>query len=97
MLNQLVLVGRLVEQPTTEEDKAIFTLAVQRPYKNENGEYETDFIKVMSCSKVANNICDYCKKGDVLGVKGRLQQENELMVIAEKVTVLTSRKDIQED
>lgn len=46
MLNQIVLVGRIVEDPTLEEGKGKMTIAVQRSFKNAEGEYETDFIPV---------------------------------------------------
>ena len=78
MLNQMVLVGRLVSDPevkTLEDGKSVsnITLAIPRSYKNENGEYETDFIDCTLWKGVAENTAEYCRKGDVIGVKGRLQ------------------------
>ncbi len=103
MLNQVVLVGRLVDNPTTkelEEGKVVcnITLAVQRSYKNINGEYETDFITCVLWNSMAQNTCEYCHKGDVVGVKGRLQtrkidDKNVLEVVAEKVTFLSSNNN----
>lgn len=101
MLNQLVIVGRLVENPTIEklEDKKIgrITLAVQRSYKNINGEFDTDFIECILWNGIAENTCEYCHKGDLVGVKGRMQSrkvddKNILEVVAEKVTFLSSKK-----
>lgn len=105
MLNQAVLVGRLVRDPElkeTETGKKVtkITLAVPRSYKNTNGEYETDFIECVLWSGVAESTVDYCNKGDLLGVKGRIQTRNVEFedqrkvyteVIAEKVTFLSSR------
>lgn len=105
MLNQAVLVGRLVRDPElkeTESGKKVtkITLAVPRSYKNTNGEYETDFIECVLWSGVAESTVDYCNKGDLLGVKGRIQTRNVELedqrkvyteVIAEKVTFLSSR------
>lgn len=105
MLNQAVLVGRLVRDPElkeTETGKKVtkITLAVPRSYKNTNGEYETDFIECVLWSGVAESTVDYCSKGDLLGVKGRIQTRNVEFedqrkvyteVIAEKVTFLSSR------
>ena len=59
MLNQIVLVGRLVKKPEvikTENDKEYsnITLAVPRSYKNENGEYETDFVDCVLWNGVAS-------------------------------------------
>lgn len=95
MLNQTVLVGRLVEQPTLVDGSAIIKLAIPRSYKNENGEYDTDFINAMIFGGVATNTCEYCKKGDLVGVKGRLQSnENGFELIAEKITFLSSNPNL---
>lgn len=105
MLNQIVIVGRLVKNPElkeTEKGKKVtnITLAVPRSYKNVNGEYDTDFIDCTLWTGVAENTAEYCKKGDLLGVKGRIQtrvyeKEDEKRyateVVAEKVTFLTNK------
>lgn len=98
MLNNTVLVGRLVNDPTINElesgtKASIITLAVPRSYKNMNGEYETDFIPVVLWKGIAENTAEYCHKGDMIGIKGRLQiKEDKIEVIAEKVTFLSSSK-----
>ena len=99
MLNQVVIVGRLVKKPIVEENEngrkvATITLAVQRSYKNAEGVYETDFIKCTLWNGIAENTVEYCDKGDLVGVKGRLQclSGNELQLIAEKVSFLSSGK-----
>jgi single-strand DNA-binding protein len=106
MLNQVVLVGRLTRNPEVKElddGKRLsgMTLAIPRSFKNAEGEYETDFIEVKLWNQIAENTAEYCKKGDIIGVKGRLQTDNyekengekvfKLNVIAEKVTFLSSR------
>ena len=106
MLNQLVLVGRIVRKPElreTENSKkySFITLAVPRSFKNVNGEYDTDFISCVLWKGIAENTAAYCKKGDLVGVKGRLQsreyeyeEERRKVVelVAEKVTFLSSKK-----
>ena len=106
MLNQIVLVGRLVKTPElkqTETGKKVshITLAVPRSYKNPNGEYESDFINCTLWTGIAENTAEYCKKGDLLGIKGRIQTRNYEKdeekkfvseVVAEKVTFLTSKQ-----
>lgn len=97
MLNQLVLVGRLVEDPILEknDDKNTFiiTLAVPRSYKNLDGEYETDFIKCNLWKNIGETTAEYCKKGDLLGIKGHVESEDgSMVIIAEKVTFLSSKK-----
>lgn len=107
MLNHVILVGRLVRTPElqlteTGKKRASITLAVSRGYKNPNGEYETDFLDCTLWTGIAENTAEYCKTGDLLGVKGRLQTwliDNEdgtrykkVEVVAEKVTFLTSTR-----
>lgn len=111
MLNQIVLVGRItkeLEVKELEDNKkvGVMTLAIPRSFKNAEGEYETDFINIKVWDSIAENVKEYCKKGDIVGVKGRLQsnmEENILgektfttEVVAEKVTFLSSRKSEEE-
>lgn len=100
MLNQIVLVGRLAETPILEESlngKKITTimLAVSRTYKNDEGIYDTDFIPISLAGSIAETTCEYCKKGDIVGVKGRLARLSygELQVIADKITFLSSNSN----
>ena len=104
MLNQIVLVGRLTADPkikSLEDGQRVsnLILAVQRDYKNSDGIYETDFIPVKLWSDVADKVNEYCHKGDMVGIKGKLQmmtigkvneQKQKLEVIADKVTFLSS-------
>ena len=88
--------------------RALITLAVPRKFKNVDGIYETDFIRIVLWNVIALNTKEYCKSGDLLGVKGRIQinsykdsEENthySTDIIAEKITFLTSKKanDVQE-
>ena len=81
MLNQVVLVGRLTENPTiieTESGKkyTAINLAVQRAFKNSDGIYETDFIRCILWNGVAANTSEFCQPGDILGIKVRLQNRS---------------------
>lgn len=99
MLNQTVLVGRLVKDPEvteTENGKKVsnITLAIPRSYKNKDGEYDTDFIRCILWNGIAENTAEYCKKGDLIGVKGRIGSNEEKMeVVAEKITFLSSKNE----
>ena len=106
MLNQVTLVGRLVRNPELLESNNTklthITLAVPRGYKNFNGEYETDFIDCTLWRGIALSTAEYCKKGDLLGIRGRLQSSNyekdgktiyKTDVIVEKITFLTTCKE----
>lgn len=103
MLNQIVLVGRLVKDPELkEEGKGNICLAIPRSFKNAEGEYETDFVDCVLYNNIASNTAEYCKKGDIVGIKGRIQsktiekedetKEYQIEIIAEKVTFLSSKK-----
>jgi single-strand DNA-binding protein len=106
MLNQVVIAGRLVKDPeiiTSDNNKkrTYITVAVPRSYKNIDGNYETDFIRCVLWNAIAENTCEYCKKGDVIGVKGRIQTSNyevegekkySMDILAEKVSFLSSKK-----
>ena len=106
MLNQNVTVGRIVNSPMLLENNEnekykTITIAVQRTYKNQNGEYDIDFIDVQLTKMIAENTSQNCKKGDLIGIKGRLETrkvkpeekiDTITELIAEKVTVLSSSK-----
>lgn len=111
MLNQIVLVGRIVKTPelrTTENGKktATVTLAVPRNYKNMNGEYDTDFLDCTLWTNVAENTVEYCQSGDMVGVKGRIQtrvittddgsKKKKTEIVAEKVTFLAQSPNNKE-
>lgn len=108
MMNQVVLVGRLakeVEVKELESGKKVanITLACPRSFKNADGEYDTDFIDCVLWQGVAENTAEYCHKGDVVGVKGRLQTSEyekeegskikKQEVVAEKITFLSSNSN----
>lgn len=107
MINEVVLVGRLtrdIEVRYTQSEKAVgnFTLAINRRFKNQNGEYETDFIDCVVFGKQAETMSKYTQKGDLIGVEGSIQKRTyedkeknkhyitEIMV--EKITFLQTNK-----
>ena len=105
MLNQIVLVGRLTRNITVNKsDKgnrvATIPLAIPRSFKNSDGTYDTDFIDCVAFDHIADNTSEYCEKGDIVGIKGRIQtriiedekgqKETVMEIIAEKVTFLSS-------
>lgn len=106
MLNQTVIVGRIVKDPEvieTDNGKKVanVTLAIPRSYKNKDGEYDTDFVDCTLWGGIAENTAEYCKKGDLVGVKGRLETDlyekedgstvKTTKLVAEKVTFLSSK------
>lgn len=98
MLNNVVLVGRLTDNPKivkTESNNTVASVvvAVQRTFKNADGVYETDFIKCILWNNMAFNTAEYCRKGDIVGIKGQLQiNKSKVEVIADKITFLTTKK-----
>ena len=78
MENLVVLIGRLVARPElryTGKGTPVtnFTLAVERPYKNKEGEKEVDFINIVTWRALAENCAKYLDKGRLVYVKGSLQ------------------------
>ncbi|WP_077623760.1 single-stranded DNA-binding protein [Sediminibacillus massiliensis] len=78
MLNRVVLVGRLTKDPDlryTPNGVAVanFTLAVNRPFSNQQGNREADFINCVVWRRAAENLANFMSKGSLVGVDGRLQ------------------------
>ena len=107
MHNLIYLIGRLTKNPERtklDSGKTVttITLAVNRNFKNPAGIYETDYIKCTLWNGIAESTCDYTKKGDLVGVKGRIQNNVYLdsdnnkkytyEIIADKVSFLSTKK-----
>lgn len=78
MINNVTLVGRLTRDPelrhtTSNVAVATFNPAVNRNFKGANGEREADFINCMIWRKQAELFADWCKKGNLVGITGRIQ------------------------
>lgn len=106
MINNVVLIGRLtrdVELRYTPINVAVatFTLAVNRNFKNADGEREADFINCIMWRQQAENLANWTKKGMLIGITGRIQTrsyENQqgqrvyvTEVVAESFQVLEKR------
>ncbi|NHI68979.1 single-stranded DNA-binding protein [Lactococcus garvieae] len=81
MINNVVLVGRVVRDPElryTPQNTAVatFTLAVNRRFKNAQGERETDFINCVIWRQPAENLANWAKKGTLVGITGSIQVRN---------------------
>ncbi|WP_284140650.1 MULTISPECIES: single-stranded DNA-binding protein [unclassified Virgibacillus] len=96
MLNRVVLVGRLTKDPDlryTPNGVAVanFTVAVNRPFTNQQGNREADFINCVIWRRPAENLANYMKKGSMIGVDGRIQtrsfegQDGKMVYITEVV------------
>lgn len=111
MLNQIILVGRLTRDITVNKADngvkvATISIAVPRSFKNVEGVYDTDFIDCIAFDVIAENTSEYCNKGDIVGIKGRVQtkviekeegkKENKLEIICEKITFLSSKPKEEE-
>lgn len=104
MLNQIILVGRLTRDIVVNKSEsgtkvATISLAIPRSFKNSEGVYDTDFVDCVAFDVIAENTSEYCGRGDIVGVKGRVQsrtiekgdaRENVVEIIAEKVTFLSN-------
>lgn len=81
MINNVVLTGRLTKDcdlKYTQSGAAVatFTLAVNRNFKNAQGEYESDFILCQMWRKSAENFANFTRKGSLVGIQGRIQTRN---------------------
>ena len=77
-MNKVMLIGRITRDPelryTSSNIPSVrFTLAVNRPFENQNGERETDFINIVVWRKKAENVKKYVSKGSLVAVEGRIQ------------------------
>lgn len=106
-MNQVTLVGRLTSDPEVKElndgtCRTIINVAISRDYRNSDGEYDADFVKCVLWNGIASATKNYCHKGDVVGIKGKLQSrvyetENKekkhiLEVVAEKISFISTKK-----
>lgn len=78
MINQVTLVGRLTKDPDlrlTPEGTSVTNviLAVNRHFRNQNGEIGADFVQCTLWKKAAENTAKYCRKGSLIGITGRIQ------------------------
>ena len=103
-MNSVTLVGRLTQEPEVKENtdgtsRTIINLAVSRDYRNSDGLYETDFIKCVLWNGMASAAKEYCHKGDVVGIKGRIQtrtyedeekKKHIMEVVVDKVSFISS-------
>ena len=107
MHNLIYLIGRLTKDPEKvklENGKTVTTInvAVNRNYKNEEGLYETDYIDCTLWNGIAESTCEFTRKGDLVGIKGRIQNNNYVdkdgnkkygyEIIADKVSFLSTKK-----
>ncbi len=81
MLNRAVLTGRLTRDPelryTTSGTAVVsFTLAVDRQFRNQNGDRDADFINCVIWRKSAENFSNFTHKGSLVGIEGRIQTRN---------------------
>lgn len=110
MINNIVLVGRMTKDAElrytpSQVAVATFTLAVNRRFKEQNGERETDFINCVIWRQSAENLANWAKKGALIGITGRIQTRNYenqqgqrvyvTEVVAESFQVLESRNQQQ--
>ena len=108
MLNRCIIMGRLTRGPElrrTQSGKAVtsVTLAVDRDFKGQNGEKETDFIDIVAWGNTAEFLCNYFSKGRMAVAEGRLQirdwtdkdggKRRSAEIVAERVYFADSKRD----
>ncbi len=108
MLNRIILIGRLTRDPELRYTPqgvpvASFTLAVDRPFSNQQGQRETDFIDCVAWRKLGETVGNHLAKGRLVALEGRLQirsyeaqdgtKRRVAEVIADSVRFLDRPKD----
>ena len=78
LINNVILVGRLTKDPELKylsdgTAVTLFNLAVNRNFRSQSGEVETDFVSIRLWNKLAENTANYCRKGSLVGITGRIQ------------------------
>ena len=78
MLNRIIVMGRMTRDPELRRTNsgtavASFTVAVDRDFKSQSGEKETDFIDVVAWRNTADFVCKYFHKGQLIAVQGSIQ------------------------
>lgn len=81
MLNRVILIGRLTRDPELRYTPAgvavaTFTLAVDRPFTNQQGNREADFLTIVTWRQLAETCANYLSKGRLTAVEGRIQVRN---------------------
>lgn len=103
-MNNFILVGRIVKDVKLKKEKegikwCTVVLAVTRPFKNYEGLYDTDFIDVILKNELATNTMEYCKKGDMIAIRGRIEKlsNNNMKLVADKLSFLSNNKRSEEN
>lgn len=86
-MNNVILVGRIISFEGNE-----VTISVTRNYKNEDGIYMSDLIPIHLGINIAEKMVDFCKIGDVIAIKGRLENRGGVVVMADKVSFISAKK-----
>ena len=94
MNNIVYLIGRLTKDPEKKElesGKKVcnISLAVPRSYKNEQGEYDVDFIDCVLWNGIAERAVEYCKKGDLIAIRGQIKVDNYEKENGEKIKTMS--------
>lgn len=109
MINNVVLTGRLTKELDlryTSNGTAVATgtLAVNRSFKNADGEYEADYPRIQVWRKAAENLANFTQKGSLIGIEGRIQTGSyekdgqrvyTTEIVVDKFTLLESRNSQQ--
>ena len=86
-MNNIILVGRI----TSFEGNEVI-ISVNRNYKNEDGIYMSDSIPVWLSANIGEKMKEFCQIGDVIGVKGRLENRGGVVVMTDKVSFISAKK-----
>ena len=99
-MNSFILMGRIVNDIKLEKDKegakwCTVVLAITRPVKNDEGLHDTDYIDVILKNEITTNTIKYCKKGDMIAIKGKIEKlsHDNMKLVADKLYFVPSDKE----
>ncbi len=110
-MNRINIIGRItkdieLKQTESEIKYTRFSIAVSRNYKNEGGEYDTDFFNVVAWRKTAEFISNHFKKGSRIAISGKLQtnkytdkegvERTSVEIVAEDVDFIDKKETNEE-
>ena len=101
-MNEYTLVGRLKDKGIIKEGRngkyCRMQIGVTRHFKNANGEYETDMIKITLRNDLATKLHEWCEIEDLVGVKGRIESTSNgnTILVADKLTFLASHQRVED-
>lgn len=98
MLNQTIIVGRIFKIIKNNDETVTLVISIQRNYKNNNNDYDIDYIDCILNERLISKSINLMKINDLIGVKGHIEstclaKKKTIVIVVEKITLLSNRKE----